>query len=132
MLTIETCIDVNVPVQTAYEQLRQFENFPQFMEGVKEGKRINTYRMHWKTEMHWKVEIAGKGIVTFQPISDVMSTVVLQIACNPEGVFQQEEDGAEVSAVRIRKELKRFKAFVESCGHVKENWLTSLPYHAFF
>jgi hypothetical protein len=70
--------------------------------------------------------------VTFQPISDVMSTVVLQIGHNPEDVFQQEEDGVEASTVRIWKELKRFKAFVESCGQVKGNWLASLPYRAFF
>lgn len=126
MPTIETFIDVNVPVQTAYDQWRQFEKFPQFMEGVKQGKHINTYRPHWKTE------ISDKGVVTFQPISDAMSTVVLQIAYTSEGVAKNEEDGVEVLSVRIRKELKRFKAFVESGCQVKGDWLASLPYHAFF
>jgi uncharacterized membrane protein len=66
MPTIEACIDVNVPVQTAYDQWKQFEKSPQPMEGVKPGKSINTSRLHWHTE------IAGKGVVTFKPISDVM------------------------------------------------------------
>lgn len=126
MPTIETFIDVNVPVQTAYDQWRQFEKSPHFMEGVKQGKHINTYRLYWKAE------ISGKGVVTFQPISDVMSTVVLQLAYTPEAVVKHEEEGVEVLSVRIGKELKRFKAFVESAGQVKGNWLTSLPYHAFF
>ena len=126
MLTIETCIDVMVSVQTAYDQWKQFEKFPQFMEGVKTGNRIKTYRLHGEPG------IGHKGVVTFEPISDVMSTVVLQFAYNPEGVFQHEEDGAEASAVRMRKELKRLKTFVESCGQAKGNWLSCLPYHAFF
>ena len=36
MSTIEKSIDVNVPVRTAYNQWTQFEEFPRFMEGVKE------------------------------------------------------------------------------------------------
>ena len=126
MPSIETCIDVNVSVQTAYEQWRQFEKFSQFMEGVKQGKQINTYRLHWKAE------IAGKGVVTFQPISDVMSTVILQLAYTPEGVVDNVGEGVGVSSVRIQDELERFKAFVESCSRTTGNWLNHLPYHAFF
>ena len=126
MPTIETCIDVNVPVKTAYDRWREFETFSQFMKDAKQGNHINACRLPGKPG------IVRKGVVTFQPISDVMSTVVLQFAYNPEGVFQQEEDELEASAVRIRKELRRFKAFVESCCQVERNWLTSLPYHAFF
>jgi uncharacterized membrane protein len=36
MSTIEKTIEVNVPVRTAYNQWTQFEEFPRFMEGVKE------------------------------------------------------------------------------------------------
>jgi uncharacterized membrane protein len=126
MPTIETCIDVHVPVETACDRWREFELFSQFMEGVKQGNQINAYRLPGKPG------ITRKGVVTFQPISDVMSTVVLQIVHKPEGVLQLEEDGVEASAGRIQEELKRFKAFVESRCQVKGNWLTSLPYHAFF
>ena len=121
MATIEACIDVNVPVQTAYDQWTQFEKCPPSIEGVKEGTLINTSRLRWNTE------IVGKGVVTFHPISDVMSTVVLQLAYPPEHVA----DGVEASSVRIQKELRRFKAFVESCNDVTGDWLNYLPYHAF-
>jgi len=126
MLTIETRIDVNVPVETACDRWREYETFSQFMEDVMQSKQTNAYRLPGKPG------IVRKGVVTFQPISDVMSTVVLQFAYNHESVFQHEEDGVEESAVRIRKELRRFKTFVESCGQVKGNWLSFLPYHAFF
>ena len=39
MATIEKSIEVNVPEYTAYAQWTHFEEFPQFMEGVKEVKR---------------------------------------------------------------------------------------------
>jgi uncharacterized membrane protein len=38
MKTIAESITVNVPVSQAYNQWTQFEEFPHFMEGVKEVK----------------------------------------------------------------------------------------------
>ncbi|MDQ3216353.1 MAG: cyclase, partial [Actinomycetota bacterium] len=35
MARIEETIEVNVPVSSAYNQWTQFEEFPQFMEGIK-------------------------------------------------------------------------------------------------
>ncbi|HZC80904.1 MAG TPA: SRPBCC family protein [Nitrospiraceae bacterium] len=125
MPTIEACIDVHVPVQTAYDQWRAFEKFPQFMNGVKQSSQTNPHRLHWKTE------IAGKRVVIFKPISDVMSTVVLQWACTHEGHVEHRGDGVGASSLRIQKELKRFKTFVESCHQVTGDWLAYLPYHAF-
>jgi uncharacterized membrane protein len=126
MPTIETFIDVNVPMQTAYDQWKQFEKFSPLMESVKQGNRMTTYNLSGKPR------IVRKGVVTFLPISDVMSTVQLQLAYTPEAVVENEEDGVEVLSVRIRKELKRFKAFVELCGQSEGNWLARLPYRAFF
>ena len=127
MPTVEACIDVNVSVQTAYDQWRQFEKCPQVIEGVKQGNDFNTHT----NRLHWNTEIAGRGVVTFQPISDVMSTVVLQLAYTPDGIVEYLEDGVEASSARIQKELTRFKAFVESCHRETGTWLDSVPYHAF-
>ena len=62
MSTIEKSIEVNVPVYTAYSQWTHFEEFPQFMEGVKEVKQLDVKRLHWKTEIagqdkEWDAEI---------------------------------------------------------------------------
>jgi uncharacterized membrane protein len=41
MATVEKKIEVEVPVQTAYNQWTQFEEFPRFMEGVTEVRQID-------------------------------------------------------------------------------------------
>ena len=46
MSTIEKSIEVNVPEYTAYSQWTHFEEFPGFMEGVKEVKRLDAKRFH--------------------------------------------------------------------------------------
>ena len=51
MSTIEKSIEVNVPEYTAYAQWPHFEEFPQFMEGVNEVKRLDVKRFHWKAEI---------------------------------------------------------------------------------
>ena len=43
MSTIETSIDVHVPVRTAYDQWTQFEEFPRFMEGVESVTPVYRY-----------------------------------------------------------------------------------------
>jgi len=55
MSFVEKTIEVNVPVHTAYNQWTQFEEFPRFMEGVKEVKQLDD------TTLHWTAEIAGQA-----------------------------------------------------------------------
>src|SRR5437763_13496568 len=49
MSTIEKSIDINVPVHTAYNQWTQFEEFPHFMDGVREVKQLDDKHLHWCT-----------------------------------------------------------------------------------
>ena len=42
-------VDVERPVRTAYNQWTQFEEFPQFMEGVEGSSQLDDTHMHWKT-----------------------------------------------------------------------------------
>ena len=51
MATIEESIDVEVPVETAYNQWTQFEEFPRFMEGVEEVRQLDDTRLHWVAEL---------------------------------------------------------------------------------
>ena len=90
MSVIEKSIEINVPVRAAYNQWTQFEEFPRFMEGVKQVKQIDDTHLHWKAdvggkEKEWNAEITEQipdqriawtsrggainaGIVTFQPV----------------------------------------------------------------
>ncbi|GAC1353518.1 MAG: hypothetical protein NVSMB43_27360 [Pseudarthrobacter sp.] len=54
MSTIEKSVEVEVSLQTAYNQWTQFEEFPQFMEGIEEVRQIDA------THLHWVAEVAGR------------------------------------------------------------------------
>ena len=54
MSTMEETIEIDVPVSTAYNQWTQFEEFPKFMEGVREVRQLDD------THLHWRAEIGGK------------------------------------------------------------------------
>src|SRR3712207_7998667 len=62
MSRIEKSIDVNVPVSVAYNQWTQFEEFPQFMEGVEEVRQLDEKRLFWHAKIagkdeQWEAEI---------------------------------------------------------------------------
>jgi len=54
MAEITESIDVAVPVSTAYNQWTQFEEFPQFMEGLQSVTQLDD------THLRWVAEIGGK------------------------------------------------------------------------
>jgi uncharacterized membrane protein len=107
MSTVATSIEVNVSVRTAYNQWTQFEEFPRFMDGIKEVHQLDDRRHHWKAqiggkEKEWDAEITeqipdqriawkslggamNQGMVTFESLSDNKSLVQLNIAYEPEG-----------------------------------------------
>ena len=144
MSTIEKAIEVNVPVRTAYNQWTQFEEFPRFMEGVKEVTQLDDTRLHWKAEIagqekEWDAEIIEQtpdqriawtsrgganngGIVTFQPLSDARSMVMLQMRYDPEGFVENAGDALGVVSLRIQGDLNRFKKFIEQRGHETGSW----------
>src|SRR4029450_6069482 len=49
--TVEKTILVNVPISTAYNQWTQFEDFPQFMGGVKKVTQLSDDRLEWVAEI---------------------------------------------------------------------------------
>jgi len=134
-----TSIDVNVPVRTAYNQWTQFEDFPRFMEGLKQVHRLDDRHLHWKAEIGGKgkegeVEIieqardqriawssqAGAvingGVVSFQQLSSSRSKVWLQLTYNPEDVVTHVGDAYGMVSSHVHRVLERFKAFIEARG----------------
>ena len=62
METIKASIDVQVPVNTAYNQWTQFEQFPQFMEGVESVTQTDDAHLSWAANIGgarrvWQAEI---------------------------------------------------------------------------
>jgi uncharacterized membrane protein len=144
MSTIEKSIDVEVPVRTAYNQWTQFEEFPQFMEGVEAVRQLDNQRLHWRANVGGKVEewdaviteqhpderIAWKnttgasnaGVVTFHRLSDTTTRVMLQLEYDPQGVVENLGDMLGVFSRRIAGDLERFKEFIEARGKETGAW----------
>ena len=135
MSTIEKSIEVNVPEYTAYAQWTKFEEFPQFMEGVKEVTRLDAKRFHWKAEIagqdtEWDTEITEKTadqrlawtsrgggikgwVVTFHQLSNARSKVMLQVEYDPQGVAEHVGNALGMVSLRVQGDLERFKEFIE-------------------
>jgi len=138
MATIEESIEVEVPLTTAYDQWTQFEDFPQFMDGVEEVRQIDDTHLHWVAEFggsrhEWDAEITeqnpdervawrnveGKdnaGVVTFHRLDDDRTKVMAQIDWAPDGVREKLGDVLGAADRRVRGDLERFRDLVESQG----------------
>ncbi len=148
MSSMEQSIDVNVPVSTAYNQWTQFEDFPRFMEGVREVRQLDDRRLLWRAEMAgkektWEAEITEQipdarvawhsvggaknaGVVTFHKLTPETTRIMLQIEYDPEGVVENVGDAIGVASARIRGDLKRFKEFIEQRGRETGAWRGSI------
>jgi uncharacterized membrane protein len=144
MATIEQSVEVAVSLSTAYNQWTQFEQFPSFMEGVKEVRQHDDTHLHWIAEIggqthEWDAEITeqkpdekiawrnvgGKenaGVVTFHRVQDATTRVMVQLDYVPEGIVEKLGDTLGAPDRRVAGDLKRFKALVESRGAESGAW----------
>ena len=144
MATIEESVEVDVPVRTAYDQWTQFEEFPSFMEGVKEVRQLDDTLLHWVVEhkgqthefdaeiteqkpderVAWKTTdgTSHAGVVTFHRLSDDRSKVMVQMDWAPDGML--ETLGAAIGSDdrRVKEDLGRFKELIESRGAESGAW----------
>jgi uncharacterized membrane protein len=144
MATIEKSIEVEVPVRVAYNQWTQFEEFPKFMEGVREVHQLDDKTLRWRAEIggkeeEWIAEIteqipderiawrsrSGKrnaGVVTFHRIADNRTRIMLQLEYEPEGAVENLGDALGMVTRRVEGDQQRFKEFVESRGRETGAW----------
>ena len=139
MTTIVRSIDVNVPVRIAYNQWIRFDEFPKFMEGVKQVTQMDAKRLHWKAEVagqenEWVAKIIEQtpdkriawtsrdgalhgAMVTFHPLSDAESKILLRVGRTTGWVVNNVGDAWDALSLRVQGDLERFKAFIETRGH---------------
>ncbi|MBA2474994.1 MAG: SRPBCC family protein [Actinobacteria bacterium] len=141
---IEQSIEVEVPVRTAYNQWTQFEEFPQFMEGVESVKQLDDTHVHWVAEIagkrhEWDAEITeqnpdervawkatdGKmnaGVVTFHRLGESKTKLMVQMDYEPEGIVERVGHLIDADERRVKGDLERFKELVESRGTETGAW----------
>ncbi len=144
MGNLESSIDVNVPVSTAYNQWTQFEELPRFMGGVKSVRQLDDKTLDWTAEIagqekNWQAEITEQtpdqriawtstsgarnaGAVTFHRIDDNTTRVMLQLDFEPEGALESAGDALGIPERQVEGDLERFKEFIESRGSETGAW----------
>ena len=144
MATITKSIDVDVPVSTAYNQWTQFEDFPQFMEGVEQVTQLEDDRLHWAANVggqrkEWYARITEQipdervawtseggtftaGVVTFHRLDENRNRVTVQMEYDPESIVEEVGDKLGFVGRRVQGDLDRFKEFIESRGAETGAW----------
>ena len=144
MERIQKSIDVDRPLHQVYNQWTQFEEFPQFMEGVKEVKQFDDTRLHWVAEIAgkekqwtaktieqipdhriaWESESGEytSGVVSFQALGPDRTRVTLEISYDPKGFIENAGDTIGVVSRRIENDPEHFKEFIENRGQETGAW----------
>jgi len=144
MVRVEKSIDVDVPVRTAYDQWTQFEQFPQFMDGVERVVQLDDKSLRWTATVagrtkEWTAEITDQtpdvrvawksvdgddnaGAVLFEPAGADATHVTLKLDAEPDGAVETVATSLGFLERRVTGDLERFKAFIESRGTETGAW----------
>lgn len=136
MAKIEQTIEVNAPVRTAYNQLTKFEQYPRFMDDVKEVRQLDDTHLHWHTragnlDLEWDTEITQQipdrciawrttsgphyeGRIELKPAEKDRTRLTLTMECEArQQLLAQHGDAEDAITQRTVHDLSRFKKFIE-------------------
>jgi uncharacterized membrane protein len=146
MPKIQDSIEVQAPVNQAYNQWTQFEEFPKFMEGIQSVQQLDETHVHWVAEIRgetrewtteiteqqpdekvaWKTidgEVKNDGVVTFEPLAGGQTRVNVQM--DVEGESTAENVAGDLLGVvksQVRADLERFKQLIETRDEETGAW----------
>jgi uncharacterized membrane protein len=143
-LPVQEHIDVGVPIDVAYDQWTQFEEWPRFMHRVEkiEQRDDTTLMWHeniWGVRRSWEAEIVEQepcerivwrarggtqtvGVVTFHKLAENLTRIQVNLDFQPQGVFEKAASGMRLSRRALRSDLMRFKAYVEMHDEATGQW----------
>jgi uncharacterized membrane protein len=146
MAKVKESVEVQVPVQQAYNQWTQFEEFPRFMEGIQSVQQLDDTHVRWVAEIRgesrewtteitdqqpdekiaWKTidgEVKNDGVVTFEQVGDGRTRVNVQM--DVEGDSTAENIAGNLLGVvkaQVRGDLERFKQLIENRDEETGAW----------
>jgi len=146
---VEKSVVVDVPVETAYNQWTQFEEFPHFMSGISEIRQLDDTTLHWVADIggvkrEWKAKIleqvpnvkvawaategaTNAGAVYFSSAGASQTSIRLELEYDPEGVVENVADKTGLVARRVEGDLQKFKSFIEDAGYASVAWRGTVP-----
>jgi uncharacterized membrane protein len=146
MPKVQDSIEVQVPVQQAYNQWTQFEEFPQFMDGIQSVQQLDETHVEWVAQIRgesrqwtteiteqqrdekvaWKTiagEVRNDGVVTFEPVGDNQTRVNVEM--DVEGESTAENVAGDLLGVvkdQVHGDLERFKQLIENRDEETGAW----------
>jgi uncharacterized membrane protein len=146
MPKVQDSIEVQVPVQQAYDQWTQFEEFPKFMDGIQSVQQLDETHVQWVAEIGgasrqwttevteqkpdekiaWKTidgEVKNDGVVTFEQVSANQTRVNVEM--DVEGESRMENVAGDLLGVvkdQVHGDLERFKQLIEKRDEESGAW----------
>jgi len=146
MPKVQDSIEVQAPVQQAYNQWTQFEEFPKFMEGIQSVQQLDDTRVQWVAEIGgksrqwtteiteqqpdkkvaWKTidgEVKNDGAVSFEEIAGGHTRVNVEM--DVEGDSTGENVAGDLLGVvkrQVHGDLERFKQLIENRDEESGAW----------
>jgi uncharacterized membrane protein len=138
MPKIQDSIEVQAPVNQAYNQWTQFEEFPEFMEGIQSVQQLDETHVHWVAEIRgetrewtaeiteqqpdkkvaWKTidgEVKNDGVVSFEQIAGGQTRVNVEMDVEAESTAENVAGGLlGVLKNQVHSDLERFKRLIEN------------------
>ncbi|MGH4029012.1 SRPBCC family protein [Actinomycetota bacterium Odt1-20B] len=138
-------VDVGVPVREAYDQWTQYQEFSTFAKGVKGATVAQDTDSDWKLKVFWSqrswrahtteqvpdqriswtsegAKGTTKGVVTFHPLGDNLTRVLLLIEYYPKGLFERTGNIWRAQGRRARLDLKHFARHISLRGEASDGW----------
>ncbi|AGP55831.1 SRPBCC family protein [Streptomyces rapamycinicus] len=144
-VTVVEDIDVGVPVREAYNQWTQFQEFSTFAKGVVSVEKADDTSSNWKVKVakstrSWRANVTEqvaderiswttegakgtvKGVVTFHPLGDNLTRVLLVLEYFPKGLFEKTGNIWRAQGRRARLDLKLYRKFIMMRGEATDGW----------
>ncbi len=134
-MPVQQAVDVGVPLETAYNQFTQFEDWPEFMHRVTRVTQEDDCTISFATKIwgktkeftatieterpderiKWKVSqgITHNGVVTFHELAPRLTRIEVTLDVAPGSLIEKAARGMRHVKRAVRADLHRFKAFIE-------------------
>ena len=132
---VQHAVLVGVPIEIAYNQFTQFEDFPHFMRGLVHAKQRDPAQVDfrfrtWALRRTWRAHIVDQrpeeriawrsvsgarlaGVTTFHSVADRLTRIDVNVVVEPAGAVERIARRLGLLDRAIARELRRFKAFIE-------------------
>ena len=143
-MPIQQSVDVAVPLEMAYNQWTQFEDWPEFMHRVtrvsmEDRETVSFATKIWGKTKEFKAEIVTQrpddrvkwrvteglthsGVVSFHELAPRLTRIELDLDVEPGSLIEKAARGMRHIKRAVRADLHRFKAFVEMQEHETGAW----------